>query len=82
MRLHKPFPRVFLAWGRWWAAQVFLYPHLSIGVHVDLKRPLLDLHLGIVTLAFGPAAHITDQAERHRHSCRGFLFSDNPVAFL
>lgn len=82
MRLHRPFPSVFLAWGKGWAAQVYLYPHFSLGVHLDFKRPLLDLHLGIMTLAFGPAAHITNQKDRHRHSCRGFLFSDNSEAFL
>lgn len=82
MRLHKPFPRVYLAWGKWWAAQLYLYPCVSFGVHLDPRRPLLDLHLGLVTIALGPAAHITGQEQRHIQSCRGFLFSDNSEAYL
>jgi hypothetical protein len=40
------------------------------------------LHIGPLTLAFGGEAHITGQELRHAHSCRGFLFSDDPVAYL
>lgn len=79
VRFHRPFRRVFLAWGRGWAAQLFLYPCVSFGFHLDPRRPLLDLHLGLVTVAFGPSAHITGQQDRRRQSCRGFLFSDDPV---
>jgi hypothetical protein len=82
IRLHRQFPRVWLAWGKWWAAQLYLYPCLSVGIHIDPRRPLLDLHLGILTVSFGPAAHITGQEDRHRQSCRGFMFSDDPRARL
>ena len=62
--------------------------HFSLGFHIDLKRklsadmpenkPLLDLHLGWVIIAMGPDSHITGQADRHRHSSRGFMFIDSP----
>jgi hypothetical protein len=58
--------------------QLYAGPYASLGVHVDLGRPLLDLHLGWLIVALGPAAHITGQLDRHRHTCRGFLFSDSP----
>lgn len=38
-------PRVIIAWGKYWAAQVYLYPSASVGFHVDPRRPVLDLHL-------------------------------------
>lgn len=71
--------RVWVVWGRWWAVQVYWYPCASLGIHLDLGRPLVDLHLLIVTVALGTAAHITAQRDRHRHTCRGFLFADDPV---
>ena len=71
--------RVWVAWGRGWAVQAYWYPCVSLGLHVDLGRPLVDVHLGIVTIALGPAAHITGQRDRHTHTCRGFLFADDPV---
>ena len=104
MRLHR---KVWLWWGRWWAAQYYRAPCASFGIHLDLRRPLLDLHgtvltpplllgyvggwwsawwllasllpLGVLTISIGPAAHITGQRDRHRQSCRGFLFADDPV---
>lgn len=72
-------PRVLIAWGRGWAAQLYLYPCFSFGFHLDLRRPLLDLHLGVLTFSVGPEAHITGQRDRHRQSCRGFLFATDPV---
>jgi hypothetical protein len=82
MPLIRQFPRVWIAWGTYWAAQLYLYPCLSVGFHLDPRRPLLDLHLGLVTIAIGPQAHITGQADRHRQSCRGFMFSNDPQAYL
>jgi len=69
---------VWLWWGKGWAVQFWPGPYLSLGLHVHAGRPLLDLHLGWLIIALGPDAHITSQADRHRHSCRGFLFSDSP----
>jgi hypothetical protein len=71
--------RVWLAWGKYWAAQAYWYPCVSFGVHVDPRHPLIDLHFLVFTLSLGPAAHITGQADRHRQSCRGFLFPTDPV---
>lgn len=79
MRWFHPFRRVWVAWGKGWAAQLYLYPCFSLGIHIDFGRPLVDLHLGVLTLAVGPDAHITGQQDRHRHTCRGFLFADDPV---
>lgn len=82
MRIHKPFGRVYLVWGRWWAVQLYLYECLSLGFHIDPRRPLLDLHLGPVTVALGRCAHCTDMKDMHRHSCRGFLRADDPAGLL
>jgi hypothetical protein len=78
MRTLRPFPRVWLAWGKWWAAQAYWYPCVSFGVHIDPTKPLLDIHFLFFTFSIGPDAHITGQRDRHRQSCRGFLFADNP----
>ena len=75
-RLHR---KVWIAWGPWWAAQLYWAPYLSFGIHLEPRRPLLDLHLLWLILSFGPDAHITGQRDRHRHSCRVFLFADDPV---
>ena len=79
MRTHKPFPRVWLAWGKYWAFQAYWYPCISVGFHFDPRRPLLDIHFLFFTLAIGPEAHITGQEQRHVQSCRGFLFSDDLI---
>lgn len=86
--VYRLFHDTWVAWGRGWAIQFNPGMHISVGVHFDMKRmlgdnptekrPLLDLHLGWVTVALGPDAHITGQDERQRHSCRGFMFADNP----
>lgn len=71
--------RVWLAWGSGWAVQAYWYPCVSLGVHVDLARLLIDVHVLVFTIAIGRAAHITGQQDRHAHSCRGFLFANDPV---
>jgi hypothetical protein len=102
MRMHR---KVWVWWGRGWAAQYYRAACASFGVHLDYRRGLVDVHAtpllpvllvamvlggpawllalaflptGVLTLALGPDAHITSQADRHRHSCRGFLFADDP----
>jgi hypothetical protein len=76
MRLHR---KVWLWWGRWWAVQLYVYPHVSLGLHIDFKRPYIDLHLPLFTLSVGNNPVITNADERHRGACRGFLFGDEPV---
>lgn len=79
MRRHKPFRGVWLWWNRWVAIQLWPDAYLSIGIHVDFRRPLLDLHLGWIIIAIGSDGVITDLRDRHRHTCRGFLRGDDPI---
>lgn len=88
MRFRRLFGDVWLWWGKGWAVQFWPGPHFSLGFHVDLnralsrdmpeRRPLIDLHLGWFIVALGPDSHITGQQVRHSHSCRGFMFLDDP----
>jgi len=78
MRWLQQSPRVFLAWGKWWAFQAYFYPCVSFGIHIDFQRKLIDLHFLWFILALGARAHITGQADRHRHTCRGFMFDSDP----
>lgn len=70
MRLHR---KVWLWSGRWWAIQLYVNRYVSLGIHVDFHRPLVDLHLGWVIVALGYRPEITTAAEAQRQSCRGFL---------
>lgn len=79
MRYLRHYRDVWLWWGKWWAVQFWPGPYISFGLHLDPRRPLLDLHLVWLIVAIGPEAHITGQRDRHRQSCRGFLFSDSPL---
>lgn len=71
--------KVWLWWGRYWAAQVYLARYVSIGVHVDFAMPYLDLHFLWVIASVGRNPVITNERDRLRGSCRGFLFRDDPV---
>jgi len=73
-RLHQ---KVWLAWGRFWAVQ-FAPEWVQIGFHVELRRPLIDLYIGPVTIAFGRHPALTDPRVAQRHSCRGFLIGRFP----
>jgi len=74
LRVHR---KVWLAWGRWWAMQ--LAPEwMQLGIHVELRRPLLDLYIGPLTLAFGNHPALTDIHTAQRHSCRGFFIGNYP----
>ena len=72
-------PRVWIAWGKRWAFQAYWYPCVSLGIHIDPRRPLVDVHFLVFILAVGKRPVITSELDRHRHTCRGFLFSDDPV---
>jgi hypothetical protein len=71
VRLHR---KIWL-WvpAPWLAIQLYINRYVSLGVHLDLQRPLLDLHLGWFIVALGYRPEITLQAEAQRQSCRGFL---------
>jgi hypothetical protein len=72
--------KVWLAWGRWWAVQVvFPVPELALGIHIEPRRPLLDVYLPWLTLAIGKHPLLTDPRTKHRHSCRGFVMAEVPL---
>lgn len=79
MRQRRLFRRVWLAWGKRWAVQFWPEPYFSLGFHVDPRRPILDIHVGWVIVALGARPVITCDRDRHRHSCRGFMFADDPI---
>lgn len=75
-RLHR---KVWLAWGRWWAVQVVWMPEFSFGVRLEPRRPLLDLFLGVATIALGNHPVRSDSRERYRHAFRGFLSESEAI---
>jgi hypothetical protein len=75
-RIHR---KVWLWWGRWWAVQlVRQWDEWSLGVRLNLRRPMLDCYAGPLTIAFGRHAVYTDPRTRTWESCRGMLFPDDP----
>lgn len=76
MRLHA---KVWLWWGSWWAVQFYRAGYVSLGVHVDLRRPYIDLHVLWLIASVGRNPGFTDEAEWKRGSCRGFITQDRPV---
>lgn len=72
-RLHR---KVFLWWTDYFAVQFVAVPEFSIGIHLEPARPLLDIFIGPLTIAFGKHPALTDPRTRERHSCRGFLIGD------
>jgi hypothetical protein len=70
--------KVYLAWTRYAALQLTLqWDEWSLGVRVNLRRPLLDFYSGPLTIAFGKHAVYTDPRTRTWDSCRGMLFPDD-----
>jgi len=76
VRIHR---KVWLWWGRWWAVQIYAAPYVSVGLHVDLAMPYLDVHFLWVIASVGNNPVITNERDRHKGSCRGFLFRDSPL---
>lgn len=76
MRMHR---KIWLWWGSWWAVQLYVNRYVSIGVHLDWQRPLLDLHLGWFIVAIGDEPVRTPTADAQRRGCRGFVIQDTPV---
>ncbi len=70
--------KVFIAWTNWAAVQLVLAPELSLGVAFHWTRPMLDIYLGPLTLAFGRMPVLTDMHERLRGRCRGFVIVGTP----
>lgn len=75
MRLHN---KVWLWWGRYWAVQFYRNRYISLGVHIDFQRPYVDVHLLWLIVSLGDNPVITNEEDRLRSSCRGFLFEGDP----
>lgn len=82
MKNYKPFSRVYLWWGKYWAFQAYFYPCVSFGIHIDPTKPLIDIHFLCFTLAIGDRPQFTPIDDLQRRSCRGFLRADDPVGLL
>lgn len=76
VRLHR---KVWLCWGEGWAVQLYRGWYCSLGLHVDFQRPYLDVHFGWLIVSVGRNAVITNERDRLRGSCRGFLFREDPL---
>lgn len=76
MRRHR---KVWLWWGAWWAIQFYRAPCLSFGLHLDFAMPYADVHFLWLTISVGRNPVVTNERERNRGSCRGFLFRDDPL---
>lgn len=70
---------VWLAWSSWWAIQWAPQEWCQLGFHAEPKRPLLDLFLGPVTIAFGRHPVLTEKKDMHRHGGRGFVGMGSPA---
>lgn len=79
MQWYRQHRKVWLAWGRWWAIQVIWLPEFSFGIRVEPRRPLVDVFLGVATIAVGRHPVLTDPRTMHRHSGRGLLYPDDPI---
>lgn len=76
MRRHR---KVWLWWGRWWAVQFYAAPYLSVGIHFDFAMPYMDVHFLWLIASIGRNPVVTNEEDRHKGSCRGFLFRDDPL---
>ena len=70
VRLHK---KVFLFWTKFLAIQLYINPYISLGIHIDFARPVIDIHFLWLIIAVGKTPQWTKPKDRFRLSCRGFL---------
>lgn len=82
MPVLRPHKKVLLAWNSWVAVQLVLMVELSFGIALHWRRPMLDIYLGPLTLAFGRMAAVTDAHDKLRSRCRGFLIAGIEDAVL
>lgn len=73
MRYYRMHSKIRIWWGRYWAIQYVANEWLSLGIHINQNRPLIDLFIGPITIAIGNHPIYTDPMYKHRHSCRGFI---------
>lgn len=71
--------KIWLCWGRWWAVQFVSNEWFSLGLHLEPRRPLLDLFLGPLTVSVGRHPLLSDARTKHRHSGRGFVYDGDPI---
>jgi len=76
VRIHR---KIWLWWGDWWAVQLYAARYVSLGVHIDFAMPYFDIHFLWLIVSVGRNPVITNERDRLRGSCRGFMFPDNPV---
>ena len=50
VRLHK---KVFLFWTKFLAIQLYINPYISLGIHIDFARPVIDIHFLWLIIAVG-----------------------------
>jgi hypothetical protein len=70
MRLHR---KVWLWYGRWWAVQLYLNSYVSLGLHVDFRKPYLDIHALWFIVSVGNNPVFGWPEDQQRGSCRGML---------
>lgn len=70
---------MWLAWTSWFAIQVQMPITLALGLRLELRRPMIDLYIGPVTIAIGRHPCLTDERVRRADSCRGFAFKDQEI---
>jgi hypothetical protein len=79
LRLHR---KVLIAWNQWCAVQLVLMCEISFGFAFHWRRPMLDIYLGPLTIAFGNMPVLTEMHERLRGRCRGFVIAGTPSEAL
>ena len=77
MRTHR---KVWVWWGRYWAVQLIWLPwEFGLGIWMEPRRPLLDIHLLWFTIAIGERPALTAEWQNSIHSGRGFFTGDYPT---
>lgn len=83
MPIRRPHRKVLIGWlaaGSWGLAVQLVRGEIGgLGIRPVVRRPMLDLYLGPLTVSVGRVPWVTDEMDRHRGSCRGFLFADEAV---
>lgn len=70
--------KVHVWWTSWWAVQFTgSVGEFPCGIHIEWRRPLLDIYFWRWTIAFGKHPVLTDPRMSKRHSCRGFIIDED-----
>jgi hypothetical protein len=60
------------------AVQVVFALEIALGIAFHWRRPMLDIYLGPLTLAFGRMPVLTESNQRLQGRCRGFIIVGTP----